>query len=1177
MHKIFKKATAGVLSFLMAAQVMIFGDGTAQGILHADTLAEAAEHVETYKNARQLKDEYDSAVEGLGEVEYFSVDNETESSYDDFVSVMSDENADEMTPFSLFSARSSERSTLFNVQGRVQKEIFQERYDDIPVYVIIFDAGWNELTRQQVADDGSYSVTAEGYSVYNVKYECDGYLPFFIRNYGTGSYLIGTGESEDTITLIPGDTTYNAENGNQWSDEWINSADHEYVLECSYDERFGRDDRYRSYRGDSDYNPTMDMDAGGTVSDTELQEFCEFYTSGNSYDISDLTAMMDINRDGVINDNDYKTASDIVNNILDPSGYTLPDLSGNDGCFTEEDLSELSACIGTARNPDSEVYIYNHDINGDLRVDTDDYTNGYDQILQQSQKRTRSSNYKEYMDKDNNGYIDDTDVNWFRDAYDYYGETGSGFARKYNITLCGDCYFSDVYNLQDTNLDLNGYTLYAIKMSFSTNHPELWTDKNDAGTYGATLDLNGGLLVIAGNFGFKTESLEGWNDKTPGQLLNFNGGILCVDGCFNFGKEECEDIMLMTHSFDELYVSGRWTYITLADMTGKWTDGIIHFYGPEWIVNEKSGDRAIYSSGTHVIEFAYPGGQQVIRWANEEEYTDEEGNSSTGRRFNFDYIDSNGECQGLRFIYGYSPERYYFRPWFRSYGDFDYTLYRKGWEIGDGVHIATGNYTKSFTDLSVETPGVHSDFVRTYNSTSKEEGSFGVGWDFNIDVSKIIIPAAGYYQVVLPDGSNTTFKDDGNGGFECLNAHSSMTKSGNEYTVVNAAQSQYHFNNDGELDWIKDANGNKLEISPLQNNKRTVTSSTKRKYTIEYNGNSEHLRVVSISDDETGRTVEYKYNSDFQLVSVVSVSKAEEYYSYEDGRLTEIKNYNHEITDRIKYNNNGSVDWLVNASGLKQEYTYNKSDRQTGLKEYDGDVLVKEYVYDYDEKYAVKNNTVHTDGKTYEVDKITYTLTDGKNKFDEISKNTDIVGNETSYERDSNGNITRTTYADGTYTLARYNSKNMPVAEVDEVKNVTIYKYDGTGINVTQKYQSLSPVSDADSIVRSGFDLSTLDYSNYAVTAYTYYGASSETAGITGLIHTVTDPEGYVTEYVYGPDNDADKNNDGLPVTVTLKDGSRIINTVSYEYNSQLQVSKETTSFDISGRAYISAGYSGSV
>ena len=58
-------------------------------------------------------------------------------------------------------------------------------------------------------------------------------------------------------------------------------------------------------------------------------------------------------------------------------------------------------------------------------------------------------------------------------------------------------------------------------------------------------------------------------------------------------------------------------------------------------------------------------------------------------------------------------------------------------------------------DLSVDSPGVQSDFIRTYNSTSNEEGSFGICCDFNIDVSKIVKPAAGYYQFVLPDGSNT--------------------------------------------------------------------------------------------------------------------------------------------------------------------------------------------------------------------------------------------------------------------------------------------------------------------------------------------------------------------------------------------------------------------------------------
>ena len=118
-----------------------------------------------------------------------------------------------------------------------------------------------------------------------------------------------------------------------------------------------------------------------------------------------------------------------------------------------------------------------------------------------------------------------------------------------------------------------------------------------------------------------------------------------------------------------------------------------------------------------------------------------------------------------------------------------------------------------------------------------KKGTLGVSKIDSFDttelgVSKIVKPAAGYYQAVLPDGSNTTFKDNGKGGFECLNAHSTMTKSGNEYTITNAAQSQYHFNADGELDWVKDAEGNILTISSMSNNQRIVTDSTGRTYSL---------------------------------------------------------------------------------------------------------------------------------------------------------------------------------------------------------------------------------------------------------------------------------------------------------------------------------------------------------
>ena len=768
------------------------------------------------------------------------------------------------------------------------------------------------------------------------------------------------------------------------------------------------------------------------------------------------------------------------------------------------------------------------------------------------------------MDKDNSGIIDDFDINWFSDAQPETGSLDWDHAFKRNLTMLSDGMFPYSFNLHDTNFDMNGCALYVADcMSFNTDMPQFWSD------HGATLDINGGLLMIENNLVFRTASPDGWSGTT-GQLMDLNNGTIIIGNCFDFGQANCYDTIEMTNSDDTLMVGGNWTYITLTDMEGKWTAGNIWFLGPTWEVNEASGDKSIYSSGTQTIYFGYAGGKQTVLWDNCETYiNNEDGSLNTERTFNFGYVDEEGYCQGIYFLNDFTEENYWFRPWFRPYDIPDYTLYRKGWEIGDGVHIATGNYTKSFTDLSVTSPGVTSDFVRTYNSMSDEEGSFGIGWDFNIDVSKIVIPAQGYYQVVLPDGSNTTFKDDGNGGFECLNAHSTMTKSGNEYTITNAAQSQYHFNADGELDWVKDAEGNILTISSMSNNQRIVTDSTGRTYTITYNGNKEHSRITKIEDTTAERTVTYEYNNDFQLVSATSVSGGTETYEYDgNGRLCKITNCYDEMTDQIVYNENGSVNWLTNASGLKQVYTYDKVQKQTGLKEYDGDTLIKTFTYDYDEKYAVKTNTVETDGQTYDVDKITYNMIDDENKYDEMSESVDIMGNTTKYDRDANGNVIKTTNADGTYTLANYNDKNSVIAEVDESGNATIKAYDSNGTRLLKEATSLHPLSQTDinTVTADNFDpvkYLAANEASYAITSHEYY-ADSYVSGIAGLIRATTDPEGNVTEYDYYKDGVGK----GLVKSKTLKDGNTVVNTVSYEYNAQLQVSKETTSFDISKNLY---------
>ena len=1150
MNKKLTRTLAGVMSLMFMGQVMVFGDGSAQGLLHADTIASAAEAIEGAKNKDQLAKEFKEATKDLGKVDFFDVaedKNETsnnEEIAEDDISVQSesDKAVQDHTAAIATASDGDAPAGELTVTGIVKQGVVNGIKDKTPIYVRIFDENWNEIEYQELRSGDSYSVTASsGSGIYHVKYESDGYLPFYLKDFGTGTYTVGSGDSRNTVTLVPGDTTWNEEHDNEWSDDVINGKDLAYVQSC-----------LGETRGNDHFNLSMDLkDENGIVDQEELDIFCSLYDSlesGSFYDVSGIRDY-DINDDGVLNLYDYKLLYDMLCGYDNNQIVNIPDMTG-DGYFTIEDLSSFLDYLYS-----DDAYLYNHDMNRDGIVDEND--NDANMLNYYAAMQGRTENYYEYMDKDDSGTIDEADVAWFSAAYSASGDLDWDHAFKRTLIMQESGAFQGSLNLHDTDLNLNGCSLYVGDcMSFTTDIPKFWS-----GNQGATLNISNGYLEVSNNLVFRTASPDGWGGNA-GQNMRLNGGTVVIGGDFNFGQANCYDTIWMTNSADWLEVYGNWNYITLTDMEGKWTAGNICFYGPTWEVNEASGPKSIYSSGSQVIHFGYEGGKQTVLWDNCETYiNNEDGSLNTERTFNFD--------GGIDFIYDFTAENYWFRPWWRPYDEPDYTLYRKGWEMGDGVHIATGNYTKSFTDLSIESPGVQSDFIRTYNSTSNEEGSFGIGWDFNIDVSKIVKPAAGYYQVVLPDGSNTTFKDNGKGGFECLNAHSTMTKSGNEYTITNAAQSKYHFNTNSELDWVKDAEGNVLTISSMTNNQRIVTDSTGRTYTITYNGNKEHSRITSIEDTAAGRVVTYAYNGDFQLVSATSVSGGTESYEYDGkGRLCKITNCYDEMTDQIVYNDNGSVNWLTNASGLKQVYTYDKTQKQTGLKEYDGDTLVKTYTYNYDEKYAVKTNTVETDGQTYEVDKITYNMVDGENKYDEMSESVDIMGNTTKYERDTNGNVIKTINADGTYTLANYNDKNSVIAEVDESGNATIKAYDSNGTRLLKEATSLHPLSQTDinTVTADNFDpvkYLAANEASYAITSHEYY-ADSYVSGIAGLIRATTDPEGNVTEYDYYKDGVGK----GLVKSKTLKDGNTVVNTVSYEYNAQLQVSKETTSFDISKNLY---------
>lgn len=530
MSKKLSRILAGTLSAMFVGQVLIYGDGTSQGILHAETIASAIDAKEAAKNEKQLAKEFEEATKNLGKVDYFELPEAVKQNITTYSSHSGTQSEFvwDYTAKSLITEYMKETdinsASELVVTGKVCKGTVNgyAASDNTPIYVRIFNGNWEELAYQEVSDGGEYCVITDGSDVYHVKFECNGYLPFYLKDFGTGAYQVGSGESKDTVTLVPGDTTYNEWENNQWSDDVLNGNDLAYVQSC-----------LGATRGDSDFNPTMDVDGDGVISQDDLDEFCEFYEelreNNEEVLLSNFVQNLDINLDGVINDTDYGILSEIVEKCSNPNGYILPDLADQNGVFDANDLAAFKLYLDDARVYRSDVFIYNHEMTGDVLVNSDDYDNGINKINIDAQKHSRSDNYFEYMDKNNDGTIDDFDVSWFEAAYSASGDLDWDHAFKRNLKMLSSGMFPYSFNIHDTNFDLNGCVLYVADcMSFTTDMPQFWANN------GATLDINGGLLMVENNLVFRTASPDGWNGTT-GQLMDLNGGQVIIGNEFHFG------------------------------------------------------------------------------------------------------------------------------------------------------------------------------------------------------------------------------------------------------------------------------------------------------------------------------------------------------------------------------------------------------------------------------------------------------------------------------------------------------------------------------------------------------------------------------------------------------------------------------------------------------------------
>ncbi|MDE6848365.1 MAG: hypothetical protein K2J44_03340, partial [Ruminococcus sp.] len=481
----------------------------------------------------------------------------------------SNSDTSEISLFSLFGGKTDTIDSL-NISGYIGLE--DGRTEEISV--IIFDDNWNTIAETTVYPNEYFSVSANGIknstSTTHVKIECNGYLPRFYKDMGFGSYQLGTSENPEILYF--GDTTYNPDAENQWSDEVINYNDLDFVSN-QIDKRKGDenfDDRY------------------------------------------------DLNHDGLINNDD-------ISIIAEYDGYNYDESTGN--LYTNEEQNEWFY-IGSV--PDYVESILKCDLNGDNVIDGNDQQVICDLYPFEAIKGDKDFDQIAYMDINNNDIIDNEDYEYFSYYINIHNEYNPYNDYIYNLTLTGNSSHDSAMYLENTNLDLAGYS-----------------------------------LVVDGNFVFRTQNPYNpmWNDN-PGVTLNVGNGGLAISGQFDFGQANSYDKIIMTEDEGQLYIWENWNYITLADMEGLWTAGKIGFFGSTWQVNEASGKKSVYSTGTHKILFGgYENGQQVIRWDNpcETIYNSDTSERNTERTLNFDYK-QNDLCLGVILNKEYTPENYYFRP-----------------------------------------------------------------------------------------------------------------------------------------------------------------------------------------------------------------------------------------------------------------------------------------------------------------------------------------------------------------------------------------------------------------------------------------------------------------------------------------------------------------------------------
>ena len=493
--------------------------------------------------------------------------------------------------------------------------------------------------------------------------------------------------------------------------------------------------------------------------------------------------------------------------------------------------------------------------------------------------------------------------------------------------------------------------------------------------------------------------------------------------------------------------------------------------------------------------------------------------------------------------------------------------------------LKLGNFTLSFTDLSIPVSGIPITVARTYDSlNADQQDDLGYGWRLEIrdtnlrtNVEPTGMEEYGFYTpfsaqtqvyVTLPGGRRErfTFNPTRMGGFGGIFfmqpafasqsgststlsvpiTNSTVLLAGDDGNYYNAAGLPYNpadKDNFGGVYYLTTKDGLRYEIDaesgnmkritdPNQNtltfNDSSIDSSTGKRILFERDPQGRIKAVV----DPTGATVRYEYDAKGDLVAVTDREGNQTQLAYETPRahyLTKIVDPLGRTGVRSEYDAQGRLVKLIDAAGKPVELIHDPNNSLETVK----DALGNPTTFAYDERGNVVT----------EVDSLGGTSQRTYDANNNMLSETDPLGRVNTYTYDGKGNVLTETNPLGQVTRYTYGPYGRVVTSTDPLGNTTANTYDGAGNLVT--------TTDAlGNVTRYAYDShgnqTSITDASANVTRFEYDSAGNMTRQVDALAN--------VTTYTY----DGNGNQLSQTTTVTTPTGPRtLVTTTQYDSNGR--------------------------